>query len=47
MKRILQIGRDGKTKRARIKDLQKLPSNELEMDVKLEFGGVLKLVEIR
>ena len=37
MKRILRIGRDVKAKRARIKDLQKLPFNELEMDVKLEL----------
>jgi len=37
VKRILRIGRDVKAKRARIKDLQKLPFNELEMDVKLEL----------
>jgi hypothetical protein len=37
MKRILRIGRNVKTKRARIKDLQRLPFNELEMDVKLEL----------
>ena len=37
MKRILRISRDVKANRARIKDLQRLPFNELEMEVKLEL----------
>jgi transposase-like protein len=37
VKRILRIGEDVKAKRARIKDLQKLPFNELERDMKLEL----------
>jgi hypothetical protein len=37
MKRILRIGGDVKVKKARIKDLQRLPFNELEMDIKLEL----------
>jgi len=37
MKRVFQIGRDVKARKARIKDVQSLPFDELEMDVKLEL----------